>query len=74
MKMIEVKTMGAEVLKTYGFSVVIELDVAIEDIQGGRIYYCRIPKVVDIRDELKLRYPELFGVRGNPELTKKWEG
>ena len=72
--MIEVKTMGAEVLKTYGFSVVIELDVAIEDIQGGRIYYCRIPKVVDIRDELKLRYPKLFEVRGSPELTKKWEG
>ena len=74
MKMIEVRVMDVEIVKTYGFSVVIELDVAIEDIQGGRIYYCRIPKVVDIRDDLKLRYPELFGVRGSPELTKKWEG
>jgi len=72
--MFEVKVLGVRVVETYGFHVVVELDVTIEDEREGKIYFTTIPKAVDIKDELKWRYPELFGVRGSPELTKKWEG
>ena len=72
--MIEVTVRDASVLKSYGFVAVIELDIYVHDHERGRSYYFRIPKVVEFGKELEWRYPELFGVRGSPELTKKSEG
>ena len=72
--MIKVAVRDARVLESYGFVAVIELDVYIMDAERGRSYLVKIPKVVEFGKELEWRYPQLFGVRGSPELTKKWEG
>ena len=72
--MIEVVKVDAKVISHHGTGVVVEFEVVVGDSLKGRYYHLRIPKVLDLREDLKWHYPELFGVRGSPETTKKWEG
>jgi len=74
MKVVEVEIMDVKITKTYGFWVALEFEIAITDHEKGKIYYLTIPKLMSLEEELKWYRPELFGVRGSPELTKKWEG
>ena len=71
--MIELRVVNVEILATYGTGVAIEFEVVVEDTAKGKYYNLKIPKLLDLREDLEWYYPEIFKAKGSPEMPSKWE-
>jgi len=68
MKVIKIWRVDAKIVNTHGTGVAIEFEILAEDTSEGKFYNLRIPKLLDLREDLEWYYPEIFKAKRSPEV------
>lgn len=71
--MIEISVKDVKILSTYRTGVAIEFEIVVWDTAKGKCYNLKIPKLLELREDLEWYYPEIFKAKGSPEMASKWE-